>query len=130
MTRAQSILASRFLDMASERFHEDSCNDVDPETFEDLSEEELVALEQEFNAWRSGETGETCGDADDYWFPISEITNEYWMAFLAQRIGNDLFQNELIGALRIARRWMMDKPYWPDNKAEVELVDRVLKRCG
>jgi hypothetical protein len=35
---------------------------------------------------------------------------------------------ELLNALKIARRWMIDEPYWPANKAEVALVDSLLAK--
>ena len=85
MTRAESILASRLMDAAAEKFHEHGCNDMDPEYFEDLTEEDLAELEGGYNAWSQGETGETCG-TDEY-TPLRNIGDDTWMAYLAAVIG-------------------------------------------
>ena len=88
MTRAESILASRLMDAAAEKFHEHGCNDMDPEYFEDLTEEDLAELEGGYNAWSQGETGETCG-TDEY-TPLRNIGDDMWMAYLAAVIGRKL----------------------------------------
>jgi hypothetical protein len=90
MTKAERILASRLLDVAAQEFHEHGCNDMDPEYFEGLTEEELKDLERGYNQWRRGETGETCGDPDDDYgecVPLLNIGDDRWMAYLAAVIG-------------------------------------------
>lgn len=87
MTRAESILASRLLDAAAEKFHEHGCNDMDPEYFEDLTEEDLAELEAGYNAWNLGETGETCGDPTEERTPLRNIGDDMWMAYLAAVVG-------------------------------------------
>lgn len=82
MTRAQEILASRLLDEAARQFHEHGCNDMDPEYFEDLEPDELMAMVEDYNDWRkSGCNGED-------WEPvtIANIGDDEWMAYLADRI--------------------------------------------
>lgn len=81
------ILASRLLDLAADKFHEHGCNDMDPEAFEDLEPKEIEELVDGFNAWRRGETGETCGDSDDPKLACGEIGDDMWMAYLSAVIG-------------------------------------------
>ncbi len=87
MTNAERILASRLMDEAARQFHEHGCNDMDPEFFEDLTEEDMSELVTGFNAWNSGETGETCGDPENEWVSITNIGDDLWMAYLAAVIG-------------------------------------------
>ena len=87
MTRAELILASRLLDEAASQFHEHGCNDMDPEYFEDLTEEDMEELESGYNAWKNGETGETCGDPEGDYTQIRNIGDDMWMAYLAAVIG-------------------------------------------
>ena|SRR5690349_12778577 len=83
------ILASRLLDLAADKFHEHGCNDMDPEAFEDLEPQEIKELVDGFNAWRRGETGETCGDSDDPKWACGEIGDDMWMAYLSAVIGRE-----------------------------------------
>ena len=95
MTHAESILASRLLDMAAERFNEHGCNDMDPEVFEDLSAADLAELEAGYNAWNHGETGETCGDPEMDFVKLINIGDNMWMAYLAAVVCRKDFKNDI-----------------------------------
>jgi len=87
MTAAEKCIASRLLDMAGERFHEDSCTDTDPELFDGLDEDEIANLATGFNAWYRGDTGETCGDPDALERSVRQIQVDEWMGYMAAVVG-------------------------------------------
>lgn len=87
MTRAESILASRLLDQAAHEFHRHCCNDMNAKCFEDFTPEEIRELEVGYNAWKRGETGETCGAPEDEYTKLIHIGDAMWMSYLATVIG-------------------------------------------
>lgn len=89
MTGAERTLASRLLDVAAQEFHEHGCNDMDPEYFDGLTDVEIAQLLDGYNAWKRGETGETCGDSEEDYCGIKHIGDDMWMAYLAAVIGRD-----------------------------------------
>jgi hypothetical protein len=82
MTRAEKILASRLLEVAAREFHEHSCNDMQPEMFEGMLPGEVAWLVERFNEWWAKENPETDGD-----FELIHIRDDWWMEYLAHRIG-------------------------------------------
>lgn len=90
MTRAESILASRLLDLAAEEFGKHGCNDTDPELFEGLTEADLAELEESFNDWKRGETGETGGNPEQPYTKLRFIGDHIWMAYLAAVVGRNI----------------------------------------
>ena len=83
MTKAERQLASYLLNIAADRFHEDSCTDVSTEAFDGIDDiRELNRLEADFNAANSFGL-----DAEEYsWIPLDMVQIDQWMSYLADRI--------------------------------------------
>lgn len=85
MTKAESKVASYLMDLAADKFHEHSCNDMSTEAFFDLTDEEKLALEQSLNVANSfGMDAEDC-----VWLPLDEICDDQWMRYFAERLEDE-----------------------------------------
>ncbi len=86
MTRAESILASRLLEMAAAEFHEHGCNDTPKGLFEDLDLKELAEMVTEFNKWWRERRA---AEGDNLERNLVHIGDDDWMEYLAHRIGEE-----------------------------------------
>lgn len=82
MTRAEKLLASRLLEMAAAEFHEHGCNDVDAKMFEGMLPGEVAWLVEHFNIWWAN-----LNDSEPQDFKLIEIRDDWWMDYLAHRLG-------------------------------------------
>jgi hypothetical protein len=80
MTRAEKLLASRLLDLASDEFHEHGCNDMPKEMFAGISEAEVKEMVAGWNKFNEFE-----GDP----LPLMNIGDDGWMEYLAHRLAED-----------------------------------------
>ena len=78
MKKAQLLLASRLLSLASNSFANHGCNDMSAEMFEGISSRALNKLEADFNRWNQSSGRDYCR-----W---EQIGDSSWMEYLAQRL--------------------------------------------
>jgi hypothetical protein len=75
MNKGGFLLASRMLEMASNRFSNNCCNDVDDEMYEGISAEDKLELEKDINK-RNDPSGEDYTEFD-------RIADWWWMSYFS-----------------------------------------------